>query len=164
MLYSFCCTTDVDNCSIYVHMRCTWVMDNAELWLWIMNDVCPIFKKGSKLWDTGTTDRCYLHRWSRKWPKVLFERITNFWVEIGAISASQDGFVLKKSCITNLLEALDIMTMAMYEGYSIDVIYTDFSKAFEKVPHKLLIPKLKAFGISENIISWIDAWLRYRVV
>ena len=64
--------------------------------------------------------------------------------------------------LLTFLEALDIMTMAMYEGYSIDVIYTDFSKAFDKVPHKLLILKLKAFGISENIISWIEAWLRCR--
>ena len=54
------------------------------------------------------------------------------------------------------------MTMAMYKGYSIDVIFTDFSKAFDIVSHKLLILKLKAFGISENIISGIEAWLRCR--
>ena len=48
-----------------------------------------------------------------------------------------------------------------------DVVYLDFQKAFDKVPHQRLLIKLKACGIGESIISWIQARLtdrRQRVI
>ena len=57
----------------------------------------------------------------------------------------------------------------MDEGSPIDIIYLDFQKAFDKVPHQRLIPKLKShgIGISIPVINWIEQWLtnrRQRVV
>ena len=69
------------------------------------------------------------------------------------------GFVYGKGCITNLLEARDILTESIYSGHEVDVIYTDFAKAFDKVPHRRLLHKLKAQGISGNIYNWIESWL-----
>ena len=49
----------------------------------------------------------------------------------------------------------------------VDVVYLDFQKAFDKVPHKRLILKLKSHGMVNNIINWIEQWLtdrRQRVV
>ena len=49
----------------------------------------------------------------------------------------------------------------------VDTIYLDFSKAFDKVPHKRLISKLKAHGIDGQVSNWIEEWLsgrRQRVV
>ena len=43
----------------------------------------------------------------------------------------------------------------MDEGSPVDVIYLDFQKAFDKVPHQRLILKLKAHGMENNIINWI---------
>ena len=51
--------------------------------------------------------------------------------------------------------------------YMIDIIYLDFQKAFDKVPHQRLLLKLKAHGIGDSIIDWIEQWLtdrRQRVV
>ena len=48
-----------------------------------------------------------------------------------------------------------------------DVVYLDFQKAFDKVPHQRLLLKLKAHGIGNDIISWIEKWLtqgRLRVI
>ena len=48
-----------------------------------------------------------------------------------------------------------------------DVVYLDFQKAFDKVPHQRLLIKLRAYGIGESMISWIQAWLtdrRHRVI
>ena len=43
-----------------------------------------------------------------------------------------------------------------------DVLYSDFQKAFDKVPHQRLFIKLKAYGVRESMISWIQIWLTYR--
>ena len=45
---------------------------------------------------------------------------------------------------------------------SIDVIYLVFQKAFDTVPHKRLIPKLKGYGISGNLLLWIEDFLHER--
>ena len=53
------------------------------------------------------------------------------------------------------------------EGSPVDVIYFDFQKAFDKVPHQRLILKLKSHGMGNSIINWIEQWLtdrRQRVV
>ena len=55
----------------------------------------------------------------------------------------------------------------MDEGSPVDIIYLDFQKAFDKVPHQRLILKLKSHGIGISIINWIEQWLtdrRQRVV
>jgi len=49
----------------------------------------------------------------------------------------------KKSCLTNLLEFLEYVTNAVDCGEAIDVIYLDFQKAFDKVPHVRLLKNWK---------------------
>ena len=43
-----------------------------------------------------------------------------------------------------------------------DVVYLDFQKAFDKVPHQRLLLKLKAHGIGSDVINWIEKWLIHR--
>ena len=43
-----------------------------------------------------------------------------------------------------------------------DVVYLDFQKAFDKVPHQRLLLKLKAHGIGNDLINWIEEWLTHR--
>ena len=50
----------------------------------------------------------------------------------------------------------------MDEGSPVDVIYMDFQKAFDKVPHQILILKLKSHGMENSVISWIELWLTDR--
>ena len=64
--------------------------------------------------------------------------------------------------LTNLLGYLEVLTKLIDEGHSVDVVYLDFSKAFDKVPHARLIEKLKSIGISEKLLDWISAWLNGR--
>ena len=56
----------------------------------------------------------------------------------------------------------------MDDGSPVDVIYLDFQKAFDKVPHQRLISKLKSHGMGKSLINWIEQWLltdrRQRVV
>jgi len=47
-------------------------------------------------------------------------------------------------------------------GYGIDVIYLDYSKAFDSVPHLRLIEKLKEYGIGGNLLLWLKSFLHGR--
>jgi len=66
------------------------------------------------------------------------------------------------SCLSNLLEFLDKVTDSLDSRDNVDVIYLDFAKAFDKVPHHRLIEKVAGHGISENVLSWLRAWLSHR--
>ncbi len=67
-------------------------------------------------------------------------------LEKDLLHQSQHGFITCKSCTTNLLEFLELLTSA---GDSLDVIFLDFAKAFDKVPvpHKRLVAQLQAHGV-----------------
>ena len=64
--------------------------------------------------------------------------------------------------MTQLLSVLDDWTRAMTEGYNTDVVYFDFSKAFNTVPHKRLIHKLMAYGIGGKLLEWLQSFLSDR--
>ena len=78
----------------------------------------------------------------------------------------QHGFVPRRECMTNLLSAMEDWSEAIELGLDTDVIYTDFAKAFDSVPHKRLSLKLKANGIEGDVLKWIRSFLpgrRHRV-
>ena len=78
------------------------------------------------------------------------------------ITESQHGFIKARSCLTNTLYFLEDITKWVDDGSPVDVVYLDFQKAFDKVPHQRLLIKLKAYGIWESMISWIQTWLTDR--
>ena len=80
----------------------------------------------------------------------------------GLISKDQHGFTTGKSCSTQLLEIMEIWTKWWDLGLQWDVVYTDFSKAFDSVPHNRLLNKLHAYGIRGNIYLWIKNFLTDR--
>jgi len=67
-----------------------------------------------------------------------------------------------KFCLTNLLVFLEEVTNYIDSGYPGDVIYLDFHRPFDKVPHRRLIMKLEAHGIGGDILQWIGNWLSDR--
>jgi len=77
------------------------------------------------------------------------------------INNSQRGFRKGRSYLTNLLEFLDKVTSCV-DGDSVDVIFLDFAKAFDKVSYIKLILKLKAHGINGELLDWIKEWLHQR--
>ncbi len=74
----------------------------------------------------------------------------------------QHGFVNNKSCATNLLETLDFLTETLNRGFLALLIFQDFAKAFDKVSLKVLLVKLKAYGFTDEIITWIKDYLTNR--
>ena len=69
----------------------------------------------------------------------------------------------KRSCSTNLATMLHTAWSNISAGSQTDVIYTDFSSAFQSVNHKLLLHKLKhSFHISEKAFDWCESYLSGR--
>ncbi|CAK1594921.1 unnamed protein product [Parnassius mnemosyne] len=66
----------------------------------------------------------------------------------------QHGFVRFRSTCTNLTLFTETLVEAVDDGRDVDVIYTDLSKAFDKVPHNILISKMRAYGITGSLLGW----------
>lgn len=77
-------------------------------------------------------------------------------------SDHQHGFVKSKSTCTNLVTFVEGIAEALDKHDEVDVIYTDFSKAFDKIPHLPLIEKLAAYGFTGNFSNWIRSYLTDR--
>ena len=75
------------------------------------------------------------------------------------ITNKQHGFVRGRSCLTNLLQTFEEWTAAIDEGQGIDVVYLDYRKAFDTVPHGRLIKKLSDYGVHEEMLRWIQSFL-----
>ena len=47
----------------------------------------------------------------------------------------------------------------MGEGQAVDVVYLDFSKSFDTVPHNIPVEKLAAHGLDGCTLHWVKHWL-----
>ncbi|RMC20637.1 hypothetical protein DUI87_01489 [Hirundo rustica rustica] len=75
------------------------------------------------------------------------------------IRPSQHGFRRDRSCLTNLVSFYDQVTHLVDAGKGMDVVYLDFSKAFDTVSHSILLEKLAACGLDRSTLCWVMNWL-----
>ena len=131
---------------------------------WKMANVSPIYKsKGSKS-QAGNYRPVSLTSISCKiMESIIRDAIIEHLDRSHMINPSQHGFMKKKSCTTNLIEFLENTTRAVDKRETMDLIYLDFSKAFDKVPRQRLISKLKAHGIVDCVLNWMNDWLTNRI-
>ena len=77
-------------------------------------------------------------------------------------SPNQFGLITGRSTVLQLLTVLDKWSEALDMGLNVYCIYMDFKKAFDTVPHRKLIGKLKSYNINEDIIGWIGNFITGR--
>jgi len=94
--------------------------------------------------------------------QLILEVINKQVEEKKVIRSSQHGFTEGKSCLTNLIALYDGMTGWVDEGRAMDVVYLDFSKAFDTVSHNILLGKLRKCGLDEWSVKWIENRLNGR--
>ena len=74
----------------------------------------------------------------------------------------QYGLRKGSSCVTQLIDVIDNWTKSLDDRNDLDVIYFDFQKAFDTVPHERLLTKLHAYGIRGKVLLWIRDFLNER--
>lgn len=128
--------------------------------VWKNASITPIHKAGDnsdiKNYRPISILNCFSKIFERIIHNKLFERLRN------KITVNQHGFFKQRSTLTNLLDFSEYVYASCDLNYGVDVIYTDFQKAFDKVNHDILIKKLRRSGVDELMLKWISSYLKNR--
>ena len=134
---------------------------------WKEANMIPLFKKGSRNKSVHYRPVSLTSVICKLLETIIRDHMMDFLIKHKLTNPSQHGFLKARSCLTNLLCFLEEITNWVDDGSPVYVIYLDFQKAFDKVPHQRLILKLKSHGMGNSIVNWIEQWLtdrRKRVV
>ena len=128
--------------------------------LWKSSRITPIFKANDKFNVINYRPILILNSMAKLFESFVTSYLSNSFSSV--ISDYPHGFVQNKSTVTNLAILSHYINRALEHKHIVDVIYMDFAKAFDKVPHLLLIRKLKAYGVHGPILNWLSSYLHRR--
>lgn len=128
--------------------------------VWKTAHIIPIFKSGDKSCCENYRPVSILSCLAKLHESVVYDVLYAHFQPL--LSPNQHGFTKNKSTISNLLEYKNYLCGAFAKNTQVDSIYTDFSKAFDKVNHRILCKKLQLFGIHGSLLRWIESYLERR--
>jgi len=132
---------------------------------WKDANVIPVHKKGDKELVSNYRPISLLSIASKVMERCLYNAV--FPKLYDKIHSLQHGFVKGRSTTTQLLEVYHQIGSVLDKGGQVDMLFLDFSKAFDSVPHILLTHKLQMFGFGGELLQWLNSYLtnrRQRVV
>ena len=130
---------------------------------WKEGRISAIFKKGSRKIAGNYRPISLTSIVCKTMEHCVRNHIVNHMMINNLFSNQQYGFIRGRSTVLQMLNVMDVWTKAMDKGDSIDTVYLDFTKAFDKVPHNRLMSKLNSIGINTETLNWIKAFLSDRV-
>ena len=129
---------------------------------WKLQNISPLFKKGSKD-DPGNYRPISLTSVPGKMlESIIADDMMSHLEHNKLILDSQHSFRSGRSCLTNLVDFFHDMFSIYDKSRAVDILYLDFRKAFDKVPHKRLMAKVRSLGIIDEVGDWIEDWLSDR--
>jgi hypothetical protein len=128
--------------------------------IWKRAFVTPVYKKGSKVNVTNYRPISKLCIVSKVFEKIVYKQLYAALQQ--SFGPSQHGFLRGRSVASNLVLLNEHLTVAMDRGYQVDVIYTDYSKAFDRIQHELLIQKLQMIGVGGDLLRWLSSYIDNR--
>lgn len=130
---------------------------------WKLASVTPIYKnKGSKHIPNNYRPISITSIACRTMESIIKDSMMKYLTTNNILSNKQFGFLSGRSTVLQLLTVLDKWTEVLNKGNAVDVIFCDFQKAFDTVPHKRLIEVLLHYGINDPLLSWITDFLNGR--
>lgn len=127
---------------------------------WKTSYLTPIFKSGSRGNVENYRGVAILPTIGKLFESIVTRVLTEKFRKI--ISKTQHGFMKYRSTATNLVEFVSYATKVMESNHQLDVIYTDFKKAFDRVKHSILLYKLNQMGVHSSLLAWISSYLSGR--
>ena len=126
---------------------------------WKSGNIAPIFKKGAKDSPSNYRPISLTSVVCKIFESIIADQIVIHLEKHSLMVNSQHGFRHNRSCLSNLLEFFHNMFSIYDDSRAIDILYLDFQKAFDKVPHDRLMCKVRALGIIGEVADWIENWL-----
>lgn len=127
---------------------------------WKLSFITPIFKSGDRSSVVNYRPISILS----VIPKVFESLVCDFLSpKLDPLLIDQQfGFRPRRSTELNLLTHADYLADALESGCQVDTIYTDFTKAFDRVSHEILLQKLNILGFQDPLLSWFRSYLDQR--
>lgn len=130
---------------------------------WLTADVIPLFKgKGDKSSPENYRPISLTSVVCKVLESLLKKHILRFLSLHELLDTRQFGFLQRKSTTSQLLSCMEEWSSALGDQDYIDVVYLDFAKAFDTVPHAKLLYKMNMYGLTGMILEWIKAYLAQR--
>lgn len=130
---------------------------------WRVATITPLYKgKGPKSDPKNYRPISLTSNVCKAMEKIVKNEILKFAKATNLISASQHGFMERRSTLTQLLECFNVWTKNIDSGTPIDVIYLDIAKAFDSVSHPKLLECLENMGIRGTLLNWLSNFLANR--
>ena len=130
--------------------------------IWKTGNITAIFKKGDKSLPQNYRPVQLTCIICKIIETIITEAILLHLIMNNLEDLHQHGFTRGKSTATNLIQALNVWSEALSHGIPVDVIYLDYEKAFDKVPHQRLLKELHRQGIRGAVLAWIADFLHDR--
>ena len=130
---------------------------------WLSANITPVFKKGDKSKPNNYRPISLTSIYCKILEHILYHHIMDNINTNSILIDQQFGFISGHSCETQLISVVEDIHFAMDHSHQVDVIFIDFQKAFDKVPHQRLLTKLCYYGIQGKIHEWLSIWLTKRV-
>ena len=127
---------------------------------WKLANIVPVYKKGDRDLCDNYRPISLLSVISKVLERAVVNNIYN--TVLPKLSLLQHGFLRGRSTVTQLLSVFHEVNLNLDSSGQTDIIFLDFSKAFDSVPHNLLLHKLKSFGFHGKLLHWISSYLTNR--
>ena len=129
---------------------------------WRSSIVTAVFKKGDRHIALNYRPISLTCVACKIFESIVKNHLVSFFQSNKLFHVNQFGFMKGRSTSLQLLKLMDIWSEAVDNGYEVDVLYTDFEKAFDKVNHKKLLYKLNKYGVNDSVVKWIEDYLKSR--
>ena len=165
------CNSDIDKTEdLNNHFHNVFSIPNGEITLfngvspfdWYSAIVTPIYKKGLKSDPSSYRPISLTCICCKIMEHIMLSHIAKHIANNNIIINEQHGFRNKLSTITQLINTTTDWANTLHNKGQTDIIFLDFSKAFDKISHKFLLYKLHYYGIRNHTLSWIGAFLSNR--
>jgi hypothetical protein len=129
---------------------------------WLKALVTPIYKKGDKTLASNYRPISLTSICCKLMERIISKQLTEFALNNNVIPKEQHGFLPGRSVFTCHLHCLNKWASDLNNSRPVDVVYLDFEKAFDRVPHRRLLLELQHFGVRGLMLRWIQAFLSNR--